>query len=279
MRSNRLTFPRSKTFAITPKNNNKNTMKMLNLAVSGADHASVPLDQINLVPTPEATSTFQPIAHSVLIDIFRDQLKTAGLSVLSEHHTLARYGQRYFGLFQIDMKREGAKSGTVVGLRNAHDKSFPAGICAGNAPFVCSNLCFHNEVVLGRKHTTHIMKHLPEIVSRAIGKLGDMWVKHEKRVEGYSNTMLSDEQAGHLILKGYRAGAIGKGMIVDVLDQWEKPLHEEFAPRNLWSLHNAFTEVYKGNLVALPKRSEALHSIFDPFAGLTVDMSPIEIAV
>ena len=254
-------------------------MKMLNLAVSGADHASVPLDQINLVPTPQATSTFQPIAHSVLIDIFRDQLKTAGLSVLSEHHTLARYGQRYFGLFQIDMKREGAKSGTVVGLRNAHDKSFPAGICAGNAPFVCSNLCFHNEVVLGRKHTTHIMKHLPEIVSRAIGKLGDMWVKHEKRVEGYSNTVLSDEQAGHLILKGYRAGAIGKGMIVDVLDQWEKPLHEEFAPRNLWSLHNAFTEVYKGNLVALPKRSEALHSIFDPFAGLTVDMSPIEVTI
>ena len=237
---------------------------MLNLAVSGADHASVPLDQINLVPTPQATSTFQPIAHSVLIDIFRDQLKNEGLSVLSEHHTLARYGQRYFGLFQIDMKREGASSGTVVGLRNAHDKSFPAGICAGNAPFVCSNLCFHNEVVLGRKHTTHIMKHLPEIVSRAIGKLGDMWVKHEKRVEGYSNTVLTDEQAGHLILKGYRAGAIGKGMIVDVLDQWEKPLHEEFAPRNLWSLHNAFTEVYKGNLVALPKRSEALHSIFDP---------------
>jgi hypothetical protein len=65
-------------------------------------------------------------------------------------------------------------------------------------------------------------------------------------------------------------------MIADVLDQWEKPAHQEFAPRNLWSLHNSFTEVYKGNLIALPKRSQALHSIFDPFAGLnlTVDIKP-----
>ncbi len=57
--------------------------------------------------------------------------------------------------------------------------------------------------------------------------------------------------------------------------------HEEFAPRNLWSLHNAFTEVYKGNLLALPKRSQALHSIFDPFAGLnlTVDIKPEPVAV
>jgi len=38
--------------------------------------------------------------------------------------------------------------------------------------------------------------------------------------------------------------------------------------------------VYKGNLIALPKRSQALHSILDPFAGLnlTVDIKP-EVAV
>jgi len=167
-------------------------------------------------------------------------------------------------------------SGTVVGLRNSHDKSFPAGICAGNAPFVCSNLVFHNEIVFGRRHTTNLLRDLPQIISRAIGALGDMWTKHETRVTKYAETPLTDDEAGNLILRSYRAGAIGKTMIADVLDQWEKPAHEEFAPRNLWSLHNSFTEVYKGNLIALPKRSQALHSIFDPFAGLnlTVDIKP-----
>jgi hypothetical protein len=103
-----------------------------------------------------------------------------------------------------------------------------------------------------------------------------MWTKHETRVTKYAETPLTDDEAGNLILRSYRAGAIGKTMIADVLDQWEKPAHQEFAPRNLWSLHNSFTEVYKGNLIALPKRSQALHSIFDPFAGLnlTVDIKP-----
>jgi hypothetical protein len=32
-----------------------------------------------------------------------------------------------------------------------------------------------------------------------------------------------------------------------VLEAWEEPRHEEFAPRTAWSLFNAFTEVAKGS--------------------------------
>lgn len=247
----------------------------INLRVCGSDNSEISIADLAKVKTPAKTETYQPIPHSDLIAIFREQMKLANLSIKQELHTTARFHQRYFGLFEIDMGKQGS-SGTIVGLRNSHDKSFPAGLCAGNAPFVCSNLAFHNEVTLHRRHTTNILRDLPQIVSRAIGKLGDMWTQHENRVQRYEQTALTDDEAGNLILKSYRAGAIGKTMIADVLDQWEKPLHDEFAPRNLWSLHNAFTEVYKGNLIALPKRSEALHSIFDPFAGLnlTVDIKP-----
>lgn len=251
----------------------------LNLRVCGGENSAVSFEALQSIKLPDATDSYSPVGHATLVSIFREQLKAANLSVVQELHTTARFGQRYFGLFQIDMGKSG-HSGTVVGLRNSHDKSFPAGICAGNAPFVCDNLCFHNEVVLGRRHTVNVMRDLPQIVSRAIGKLGDMWTNHENRVSAYTKTELNDDQAGNLILRGYRAGAIGKTMIADVLDQWEKPNHEEFSGRNLWSLHNAFTEIYKGNLIALPKRSEALHSIFDPFAGLnlTVDVKAEEVA-
>lgn len=255
-------------------------MNSVNLRVCGNDNTEIAVADLAKISTPQKTDSYQPLPHADLISIFRDQMKVAGLNVKQEIHTVARFGQRYFGLFEIDMAKAGS-SGTVVGLRNSHDKSFPAGICAGSAPFVCSNLVFHNEIVLNRRHTTNMLRDLPQIVSRAIGALSDMWTKHETRVNKYEQTELSDEQAGNLILRSYRAGAIGKTMIADVLDQWEKPAHEEFAPRNLWSLHNAFTEVYKGNLIALPKRSEALHSIFDPFAGLnlTVDLKPEEVTV
>ena len=54
-----------------------------------------------------------------------------------------------------------------------------------------------------------------------------------------------------------------KSKIIDVVDQWESSDHPEFWDRNVNSLYNAFTEVYKGNLVALPNRSDALHSVLD----------------
>ena len=40
------------------------------------------------------------------------------------------------------------------------------------------------------------------------------------------------------------------------------------------SLYNGFTEVYKGNLVALPQRSDALHSVLDAEVGF--DLSAFE---
>jgi hypothetical protein len=49
------------------------------------------------------------------------------------------------------------------------------------------------------------------------------------------------------------------------LNQWESSDHVEFHDRNVHSLYNAFTEVYKGNLVQLPHRSDALHSLLDNY--------------
>ena len=58
---------------------------------------------------------------------------------------------------------------------------------------------------------------------------------------------------------------------MDIVDQWESSDHPEFWDRNVNSLYNAFTEVYKGNLVALPKRSEALHSVLDSAVSFRMD--------
>lgn len=252
----------------------KNT---LNLRVCGKENSAVSFEELASVKTPEGTDSFHPIPHSHLVGIFREQLKEANLSVVSELHTLARYGQRYFGLFEIDMKKEGATSGTVVGLRNSHDKCFVAGICAGNAPFVCDNLCFSNEVTLGRKHTVNILRDLPRLVSLGIGRLTDLWNKHEQRVDRYKVTSIDNRDAHDIVIRSFRAGAISKTMIADVVDQWNEPAHADFKPRNLWSLHNAFTEVWKGNISAMRDRSSCLHGVLDPYAGLSVSMDPIEV--
>ena len=119
--------------------------------------------QVESVKTPQPSDRWNPIAHDALVKEFRSAVdNNPSLDIVQEHHALHRYGQRYFGLFQVNGagRKHGKDVGTVMCLRNSHDKAFRAGISAGDAPFVCSNLIFSNEIVLGRRHTTHIMRDL-----------------------------------------------------------------------------------------------------------------------
>ena len=251
----------------------------LDLSVMRGDNCT--LDLIREVPTPQiptaqlieqedgsqklVKSRWHPIAHATLVDEFLSQMETAKLEVVQSYFTLARNGQRFFALFQV----EGINSphsnevGTVIGLRNSHDKSFRAAICVGCAPFVCTNLVFSNEIVLGRRHTVNIMADLPRVISGAIGKLSDHWLDNDRRIDAYKGYALDDSEAHHLTVEMFRHGAINKTHIADVVKQWHEPDHDEFSPRTGWSLYNAASNVLRGNLAALNPRSDALHGLLD----------------
>lgn len=80
---------------------------------------------------------------------------------------------------------------------------------------------------------------------------------------------LDNSEAHDILGRAYRCGAVSKTHLADVLDQWHAPEHDEWkSERNLWGLHNAFTNVMRGNVLALPKRSDALHGLLDPLAGV-----------
>ena len=252
----------------------------LNLRICGGEHKVSTLEQVQAVVTPEVeyrkdpnkdgthAVSYRPISHNLLIEKTRKHLDQAGFNVEGESHNLARNDQRYFGLFQVSHPdRESSDRGTVVGLRNAHDKCFPAGLCAGDAPFVCDNLIFTNTVKLARRHTKNILAELDHVISRTLGRLFDFWVGQDNRIESYKNFDLGNAQVNDLVIRAYKAGAISKTKVVDVVNQWESSDHDAFQDRNMNSLYNAFTEVYKGNLVALPQRSVALHSVLDAEVG------------
>ena len=121
---------------------------------------------------------------------------------------------------------------------------------------------------MARRHTKNIFRDLPQVISRTIGQLADKWAFQDKRFDAYRNTDISNKEACFLVREAYRAGACKKTDAMDILDQWETPNHPEFEGRNAWSLFNAFTEELKGNLIALPKRTQALHGLLDGHCGV-----------
>lgn len=259
--------------------------KLLDLRVCAGGENS--LEEIAAAQTPEPTDRWRPIPHVRLVELLHNTIDNhPDLEIVNESHTLARYGLRYFGLFQVRglSRRHGDDVGTVFGLRNSHDRSCRAGIMAGDAPFACTNMIFNNEVVLGRRHTTHIERDLPNLIARAVGQLCELWGQQDNRIDVYREVEIDDRTAHDLIVRGFRAGACSKTQIADIAEQWHKPEHEEFSARSLWSLQNAFTNVYRGNLVQTPKRSESLYGILDTFARHAMPESeeflrPIEVEV
>ena len=239
----------------------------IDLSVCGTKQ--VPFSEIKSVSTPQPTESWQPIGHAFLVDRVQNQIEENGWSIKDTYHSLHRFGQRYFGLFHIENTGvDNSERGTILGLRNSHDKCFPAGLCMGNAPFVCSNLIFTNEVVLARRHTKNILRDLSQVIARTLGAMTETWASDEQRIEAYKGYELNNAQANDLVIRSFQNGAISKAKIADVVGQWEKPEHEDFEDRNMHSLYNAFTHVLKGGVHALPLRSQALHGVLDSEVGL-----------
>jgi hypothetical protein len=258
--------------------------KSVNLSICGGNHSLVSIEKVASVPTPPVeyrkkenaqgvrNVSYQPVAHHDVVNRTRDSLAKGGFAIQDEVHSLARDNKHYFGLFAVDHpNRVATDRGCVVGVRNSHDKTFPAGLCAGDAPFVCDNLIFTNTIKLARRHTCNILNDLDFMINRALGKLFGFWHGQDSRIEAYKNFEISNSHANDLIIRACKAGALPKSKIMDVVNQWESSDHPEFWDRNVNSLYNAFTEVYKGNLVQLPNRSDVLHSVFDSEVSFSID--------
>lgn len=247
------------------------TRKSPNLILHcGASH--VDLKDVRKVKTPHATPSWHPIPHHELITTVQTTLKRTNLRIGNQAHSLSHEGNRYFGLMEIHAKKEaqGEDYCWILGLRNSHDKMFPAGIVAGAAVLVCDNLSFVGDIKFDRKHTRYINRDLPQLVSRSIGKLMAKWHQQDTRISAYKEAEIDDVKAHDLIIRSVDVGVCSNRLIPSVLHEWRQPKHDAFEGRNVWSLFNAFTESLKdGNLQELPKRTEALHGLLDTHVGLS----------
>jgi len=94
----------------------------------------------------------------------------------------------------------------------------------------------------------------------------------DTRLSTYKLADIDDRTAHDLVIRSCDVGVVPNRTIPEVLREWREPRHEAFQPRNVWSLFNAFTEALKGNLIELPRRSEALHGLLDSHVGLAAPL-------
>lgn len=220
----------------------------------------VTLGDLRALPVPEATRSHVPIPHVEVVDMVKYALGYYGHDIVEEHHSVAKEGDRYFGL--LTLKSAYGDYTDTVGLRNSHDKTFPIGISFGSRVFVCDNLAFQGDTVIKRRHTVNAKRDLPAIVAGIVEPLRQAREAQHQVIELYQHTPLSDEMADHLIMEMYRRGVINVQRIANVMSEWENPTHD-WGDKTAWRLFNAGTFALTGRVAENPQATRDLHQVID----------------
>ena len=234
---------------------------------TGGQNAS--LAEVLEAPVPEGTETWKPIGHGKLLEEVIEGMNNQNMVVRDAAYSLARDGQRFFGLLEL-AGQDRPDYCLIVGLRNSTDKSFPASICTGSKVFVCDNLAFSAEVMIDRKHTKNIVRDLPGCVARAIGQIGELAGRQEQRIEVYKAHKLTRPEVNNFLVESVVARALPVTKLIEVRNQFDNPAHKEHDSwgDSAWKLFNGYTEVLKGGILDLPRRTQTLHGLFDVLCGI-----------
>ncbi|OFV84717.1 MAG: hypothetical protein A2W26_13650 [Acidobacteria bacterium RBG_16_64_8] len=198
------------------------------------------------VPVPEPTESYHPVPYGRFVEEVELHVPRFGLKVQSEAFALAREGAQMFGVLTCTNGHGADDYALAIGLRSSYDRSLALSCCSGSRTFVCDNLAFSGEVTMSRKHTVHVFRDLPDLIYRMLSQVSSMRERIDGEIAAMKVCELPPAHAHHLMVEAIRANVLPASRLPKVLEAWEEPRHQEFAPRTAWSLFNAFTELQKG---------------------------------
>jgi hypothetical protein len=199
-------------------------------------------EELKYISTPMSTHSWKPVPHYEIAEMIADEAKARNFDILSEEYGLNPAGTKMFGVlrFQPDGHPEYARA---LGIRNSNDKQLALGMTAGVSVFVCENLCFHGTSIVYRKHTSGIR--LREVIPEAFDRIELQYAALDVRITTLKSERVSINEARITVVMAAEIRAIPSCDIIEVLEEFREPRHEEFSLPNKWSLYNSFTETAK----------------------------------
>lgn len=200
---------------------------------------------LDLVPLPEATESYQPVSHYHLTD----RLLTISQDILTDYclvgekYALARQGQQLFAFLQL--KKEEADMGLCIAYRNSYDRSMSVGMAIGATVFICDNMALTGDITVMKKHTKNIWTTLEDLAISTIYRSQKNYRAIQVTAERMRSITFSDADAFSNLGILFGKDIVSPRQISVVRDEWLRPSHDVFRERNAWSFYNACTEALK----------------------------------
>jgi hypothetical protein len=201
-------------------------------------------DELKAIPTPLGSDTHQPLPHYEIVGALIETLSFRQISIVRDEYAVSGDGMKMFGVLDLETTFDGCRFS--IGVRNSNDKSMRLALTVGYRVFVCDNMAFQGDFTpVLAKHTKHV--NLVDILSVGVDRMQRNFEPMRKQVESWKQAQLSDQAAKLIIYRAFVESRLDvpKHLTRRVHDLYFNPTIEEFAPRTLWSLSNAFTSSFK----------------------------------
>jgi hypothetical protein len=224
----------------------------------------VTYQELEAIPVPEATRSYAPMAHHHFIDMIQDSVSGIfGADAVTENAMgVTEDGARLFGVMTIAL--DSPEHTVALGYRGDHGKDLSRGVCTGARMLVCDNLCFSGSGVnLFRKHTTNIYRDMPFLIHQAVAEARSQYALITGAWDGMKAQPLALDAGYERIGLAQGQGVLTSRQAGVAFSEWDTPSHAEFEERNVFALHQAFTEAAKkGDPALMMKRYPAINHFF-----------------
>ena len=201
-------------------------------------------DELALMPTPAGTDTHRPVPHHEVVSALVETLGFRHIAIHKMEFACTMDGNKMFGLMELDQTFTGCRF--AIGIRNSHDKTMRLAMTVGYRVFVCDNMAFNGDFTpVLAKHSKHF--NILNALSVGVDQMQRTFEPMVKVVDRWRESQLTDIAAKLFIYQAFIEGQldVAKHLARDVHDLYFDPQHDEFQPRTVWSLSNAFTSAFK----------------------------------
>lgn len=260
------------------------------------------LQDVGMVPLPEATATYRPVPHLDIDRLLRREVgvRFPGLGEPECQYGMNNQGRQLFathtyevvgadghplvdlGAFDLDpmVLRD---HGYAIGWRNSYDLSMSLAVVGGSCLFLCDNLAIHGSdfnIIL--KHTPRVWERVvPSVMQRVEASFGQ-WLDAVRLQEGLKQAPLAIDRGYELIGLAIGHGVLTMNQTSIAVKEWtdtHRVVDHTFAPwgGTGFALYQAFTQALK--LGSVQRKLDRYVGVSELFEAAVLPPKPVAFQV
>lgn len=253
--------------------------------VAHTDTSHISRDALATIPCPMPEGRWKPIPHAELVSHIEDFVLDSGWDFTKPEESrfalsVSADGQKMFGVTEVlipGIETVEGGYGLALGFRNSHNKTMAVRLAVGSHVFVCDNMCFSGEVVIGRKHTIHL--EVEELLETAFDRLPDVAQRMTESHMMLKGHAVNFEQGAVALLRAVEQGALSTRDLMGAFADWNRVCAGDTEgakvehPFTAWSLMNTITGQWKGrNPLGMLERSRKVQGLLQGISsGLVLE--------